>query len=247
MADRPPVAPRGDHVVRFGRPPTAISYRLDSTLRAMQKSSSVASAVQGAPVRCCGTRKQTQQEGAGMDIQRFHGVDLHRRYAAISVRDRSAEQTEFHARVLDFGAYVRGLGPEDAVVLEASSGVFFWADLIRRQGARCMIIDPLAGVRPGALAANGGAPLCGGRREAAFSGGAGVRARQPGFRRARQHHGGNDASGRPSVLATPAADALPATGSGETPGKDSAAGRRAGAGREMSPWKRRTCSNGDGI
>jgi len=77
-----------------------------------------------------------------MNIQRFHGVDLHKRHATVSVRDRSGEEVGFHAKLYDFGAYACSLGPQDAVVLEASSGTFFWADAIRRQEASCMIIDP---------------------------------------------------------------------------------------------------------
>ncbi len=34
------------------------------------------------------------------------------------------------------------LGPEDAVVLEASTGTFFWADLVESRGASCYVLDP---------------------------------------------------------------------------------------------------------
>jgi transposase len=73
---------------------------------------------------------------------RYHGVDLHKRFAAISVRDESGEQTRYVARVENFAEYVAGLGVEDVVVLESSSGSFWWAERIQRQGARCVVIDP---------------------------------------------------------------------------------------------------------
>ena len=73
---------------------------------------------------------------------KYHGVDLHKRFAAISVRDEGGEQTRYVARVENFAEYVAGLGAEDAVVLESSSGSFWWAERIQRRGARCVIIDP---------------------------------------------------------------------------------------------------------
>jgi transposase len=73
---------------------------------------------------------------------RYHGADLHKRFAAISVRDESSEQIRYLARVENFAEYVAGLGVEDVVVLESSSGSFWWAQRIQRQGARCVVIDP---------------------------------------------------------------------------------------------------------
>jgi transposase len=73
---------------------------------------------------------------------RYHGVDLHKRFAAISVRDEVGEQVRYAAREANFAEYVASLGAEDAVVLESSSGSFWWAERIQRQGARCVVIDP---------------------------------------------------------------------------------------------------------
>ena len=71
----------------------------------------------------------------------MHGVDLHKSYATISVRSDSGKEVSFLPRVKDFAGYVEKLGAEDAVVLEASSGSFFWADRIEAQGAICILID----------------------------------------------------------------------------------------------------------
>ena len=37
---------------------------------------------------------------------------------------------------------MEGLGPTDAVVLEASTGSFWWADQIEAKGAKCFVVDP---------------------------------------------------------------------------------------------------------
>jgi len=58
------------------------------------------------------------------------------------VRDESGEQVRYVARAENFIEYVAGLGSEDAVVLESSSGSFWWAERIQRQGVRCVVIDP---------------------------------------------------------------------------------------------------------
>ena len=71
----------------------------------------------------------------------MHGVDLHKSYATISVRNDSGKEVAFLPKVKDFSGYVGTLGSEDAVVLEASSGTFFWADRIEAQGALCILID----------------------------------------------------------------------------------------------------------
>jgi transposase len=73
---------------------------------------------------------------------RYHGVDLHKGSAAISVRDGAGHEERYIARVADIAAYVEALGTEDAVVLESSSGSFWLAERIQRQGARCVVIDP---------------------------------------------------------------------------------------------------------
>lgn len=72
---------------------------------------------------------------------RYHGVDLHKRYATVSVRDGSGEEVQQVPRERDFSGYVEDLGPEDVVALEASSGALYWADRIQRRGARCVVVD----------------------------------------------------------------------------------------------------------
>ena len=75
-------------------------------------------------------------------VEMFHGIDRHKSYSTISVLNRDGEEVEFHQAVKDLGAYVKRLGPEDAVVLEASTGSFWWADQVEAQGAACDIINP---------------------------------------------------------------------------------------------------------
>jgi transposase len=72
---------------------------------------------------------------------KYHGVDLHKKYATISVRDEAGNEERFVRAQHDIGAYVSGLGNQDAVVLEASAGALYWADKIQDQGATCAVID----------------------------------------------------------------------------------------------------------
>jgi hypothetical protein len=39
--------------------------------------------------------------------------------------------------------YLSELGPEDAVVMEASCGSFYWAHRVEATGATCYILDPM--------------------------------------------------------------------------------------------------------
>jgi transposase len=71
----------------------------------------------------------------------YHGVDLHKNYATISVRDESGREQSFARAGAEFPEYVSKLGGQDAVVLEASSGALYWAERIQKQGARCAVID----------------------------------------------------------------------------------------------------------
>jgi transposase len=73
---------------------------------------------------------------------RYHGIDLHKGSAAISLRDETGQEVRYIARVTDLAGYVAELGAQDAVVLESSSGSFWWAERIQRQGTRCVVIDP---------------------------------------------------------------------------------------------------------
>jgi hypothetical protein len=40
-------------------------------------------------------------------------------------------------------AYLAELGPDDALVMEASCGSFYWADRVEATGATCYILDPM--------------------------------------------------------------------------------------------------------
>ena len=74
-------------------------------------------------------------------IERVHGIDRHKQFSTISVLDRRGQEVEFLGACREFEKYVKRLGPTDAVVLEASTGTFWWADQIEAQGAICYVID----------------------------------------------------------------------------------------------------------
>jgi transposase len=73
---------------------------------------------------------------------RYHGIDLHKGSAAISVRDEAGHELRYLAKVSDIAGYVAALGTEDMSALESSSGSFWWAERIQRRGSRCVVIDP---------------------------------------------------------------------------------------------------------
>jgi transposase len=75
-------------------------------------------------------------------IRRFHGIDRHKRFSTISVLNRDGEEVSFFSICFDLRKYIEDLGPQDAVVLEASSGAFWWADRIETKGASCYVLDP---------------------------------------------------------------------------------------------------------
>ena len=75
-------------------------------------------------------------------LERVHGIDRHKLFSTISVLNRQGEEVQFLGGCREFGKYVEGLGPTDAVVLEASTGSFWWADQIEAKGARCFVMDP---------------------------------------------------------------------------------------------------------
>ena len=78
------------------------------------------------------------EKGGGM---RYHGVDLHKKYATISVRNEAGTEEKFVRAQADIKGYVTSLGGEDVVVLEASAGALYWAEKIQGQGANCVVID----------------------------------------------------------------------------------------------------------
>ena len=54
-------------------------------------------------------------------MERFHGIDRHKAYSTISVLNREGVEIEFHPCIKDLKAYLNSLGPEDTIVLEAST------------------------------------------------------------------------------------------------------------------------------
>jgi hypothetical protein len=78
----------------------------------------------------------------GTMITRFHGIDRHNKYSTIAVVDLKGEEIAFEARCSDLKGYIEKLGPEDAVILEASTGAFYWADRVESRGSVCYVIDP---------------------------------------------------------------------------------------------------------
>jgi hypothetical protein len=75
-------------------------------------------------------------------IERVHGIDRHKQFSTISVLNRQGEEVHFKGACREFRKYVEDLGPTDAVVLEASTGSFWWADQIEAKGAKCFVVDP---------------------------------------------------------------------------------------------------------
>jgi transposase len=74
--------------------------------------------------------------------KRFHGIDLHKRYATIIIRNSEGNEIEYISRCTDFSRYVDKLTSEDVVVVESINNAFFWADKIEERGSRCYIVDP---------------------------------------------------------------------------------------------------------
>jgi transposase len=68
-------------------------------------------------------------------IERVHGIDRHKSFSTISVLNPQGEGVQFQGVCREFGSYVEGLGATEAVVLEASTGFFWWADQIEAKGA----------------------------------------------------------------------------------------------------------------
>ena len=75
-------------------------------------------------------------------VERFHGVDRHKKHFTASVVDREGKETGFVAKSTDLKGYIEKLGVEDAVIVEASAGAFYWADLVESQGATVYVLDP---------------------------------------------------------------------------------------------------------
>jgi transposase len=75
-------------------------------------------------------------------MELFHGIDRHKMYSTISVLNRAGIEVAFHPMIKDLKGYLAILGPQDAVVLEASTGSFWWADQIEARSAVCFVLNP---------------------------------------------------------------------------------------------------------
>lgn len=73
--------------------------------------------------------------------KRFHGIDLHKRYATINVRNSEGSEIQQISRCADFRGYVDRLANDDVVVVESINNAFYWADEIEKRGAGCYIVD----------------------------------------------------------------------------------------------------------
>jgi transposase len=78
----------------------------------------------------------------GRMIEKVHGIDRHKSFSTISVLDRQGEEVRFEGVCRDLAKYVEGLGSSDAVVMEASTGSFWWAEQVEARGAQCFVVDP---------------------------------------------------------------------------------------------------------
>lgn len=72
---------------------------------------------------------------------RYHGVDLHKKYVTVSVRDEDGGQIAFMLREYSIEGYVGKLNAGDVVALEASAGALYWAERIQEREAGCVVID----------------------------------------------------------------------------------------------------------
>ncbi len=53
-------------------------------------------------------------------IERFHGIDRHKKHFTASVPDREGKEIEFVAKCADLRGYIEKLGAEDAVIMGGS-------------------------------------------------------------------------------------------------------------------------------
>ena len=66
-------------------------------------------------------------------LQRFHGIDKHKAYSTISVKDREGKGINFISKCIDLKEYIKELGTKDAVVLESSTGRLMYFSTILRK------------------------------------------------------------------------------------------------------------------
>ena len=74
--------------------------------------------------------------------ERFHGIDLHKRYATILIRDAEGREIQYIQHCANIEAYIESLTEVDSVVIESINNAFYWSDQIEMRGATCVIVDP---------------------------------------------------------------------------------------------------------
>jgi transposase len=60
----------------------------------------------------------------------------------ISVLNRKGVEIAFHPCIKNLRTYLDSLGPEDAIVLEASTGSLWWADYFEAKEITCFVLNP---------------------------------------------------------------------------------------------------------
>jgi transposase len=76
-------------------------------------------------------------------ITRIHGIDRHKHYSTISVLNKEGVEEKLIGRCNNLSEYINTLGESDAVILESSTGTFFWADLMEQRGASVYIVNTM--------------------------------------------------------------------------------------------------------
>jgi transposase len=76
-------------------------------------------------------------------ITRIHGIDRHKHYSTISVLDSEGAEKQLIGRCSDLSGYINTLSETDAVILESSTGTFYWADLVEQRGASVYIVNTM--------------------------------------------------------------------------------------------------------
>jgi transposase len=72
----------------------------------------------------------------------FHGIDLHKRYVTVNVRNETGVEIQHISHCTDFQEYIDTLTSKDSVVIESINNAFYWADQIEEAGASCVIVNP---------------------------------------------------------------------------------------------------------
>ena len=73
---------------------------------------------------------------------KFYGIDIHKKYATISVLNDKGEEIEFINKCANLEEYIKKMEEGDHTAIEACTGSFHWEDKIEGRGATCDIINP---------------------------------------------------------------------------------------------------------